>query len=383
MGRPIRGARRAGRGDAVAKERNSTIEVYRILAMVAIVGYHYGVHGGVLGGADSGGSERILVGFSSMGKWGVDVFVLIGAYFMSQASVRSRRTFRWRGLRSILIQVWSTSWIILIAALLWLPGGVEGDMIWDALFPVTSEFYWFVTVYVMLMILSPFINILVKAMNRRQHVTLIGILFVAWSVMSLIPDVKLGANSLAWFVELYLIAAYIAKYPLRGNAKAWGAAAVVLAAAVPISALLAFDVSLANPELGIDPELMRSQYAPFVALSAIAGLVAVTKMRPRTSPAINTIAGATFGVYLISDNAILRPVIWEDWVGTIDAAKDPATLPLHALVFTIVVYVAATLIELVRDRLVQRPLMSVGDRIFRRRTPADAPGQSSDVVPQR
>lgn len=362
-------------GHAMAKTRNSVLELYRILAMVAIVSYHYGVHGGVLGGADNGASEAFLTAYSSMGKWGVDVFVLIGAYYMAKS------TFRWRGLRSILVQVWSTSWIILLAALLWLPGGVDAKTTWHAFFPVSTKFYWFVTVYVMLIILSPFINILVKAMTRRQHGTLIAILFVAWSVLSLIPAVSLGANSMTWFIALYLAAAYVARYPLRGTAKAWGASAIALAVAVPLSALFARDIAASHPALNFDPELVRSQYAPFVVLSAVCGLVAVTKMRPRFWPVVNTVAAATFGVYLISDNAIIRPLIWEDWVGTVRAAQDPASLPWHALAFTAIVYAAATAIELVRDRLVQRPMMALGDRIFAPKPAADAPGEPS--IPSR
>jgi len=352
----------------VPKVRNSVIEAYRVLAMLAIVAYHYGVHGGVLGTTDMGESERFLVGYSSMGKWGVDAFVLIGAYFMAKS------TFRWRGMRSILVQVWSTAWIILVAALLFLPGGVDPETTWRAIFPVATEYYWFVTVYIMLMILSPFINILVKGMTQRQHITLMGILFVAWSVLSLIPAVSLGASSLTWFVELYLIASYIAHYPVRGRAKVWGASAILLAAAVPATALLANSVAATNPELGFDPELVRSQYAPFVALSAIFGLIAVTKLRPRFWPVVNTIATATFGVYLIHDNLILRPLIWESWVGTVQAAKNPAWLPLHAVAFTLIVFAVATAIELLRDRVVQRPLMAVGDRIFGPRAPSDASG---------
>lgn len=334
--------------------------------MLAIVSYHYGVHGGVLSDTDPGDAPNFLVGYASFGKWGVDAFVLIGAYFMAKQSVKKRGTFRWRGLRSILIQVWSTSWIILVAALLFLPGGVDAQTTVRAIFPVASEFYWFVTVYVMLMILSPFINILVKAMTQRQHLTLMGILFVAWSVLSLIPDVSFGANSLAWFFELYLIAAYIAHYPVRGGPKAWGAVAVGFAALVPVTTLLANQVAENYPALGIDPGLVRSQYAPFVVLSAISGLVSVVKTKPRFWPAVNTVAAATFGVYLIHDNAILRPLIWQDWVGTEAAVTNAAWLPWHAIGFTVLVYVVSTLIELVRDRLVQRPLMAVGDRLFKR-----------------
>ncbi|WP_160300072.1 acyltransferase [Demequina oxidasica] len=356
----------------MARQRNSVIEVYRILAMLAIVSYHYGVHGGVLGSADPSDAERFLTGYSTMGKWGVDAFVLIGAYFMAQS------TFRWRGLRSILIQVWSTSWMILIVALIWIPDRVDTETTWRALFPVATEFYWFVTVYVMLMIFSPFINLLVKAMSQRQHLTLVAVVLIAWSVLSVIPDVKFGANSMTWFVALYLVAAYVAKYRVSGPAKWWAASAAAFAALVPVTTLLASDVAATNPGLGFDPELMRSQYAPFVALSAICGLVAVTKMRPRFSPAINTIAAATFGVYLIHDNAILRPLIWESWVGTERAAADPSTLWWHAIGFTLVVYAAATAIELVRDRLIQRPLMKIGDRIFAPRTVSeDTPGTTT------
>ncbi|WP_430868468.1 acyltransferase family protein [Demequina aurantiaca] len=346
----------------MAVARNSVIEAYRILAMFAIVAHHYGVHGGVLKGTGGDNVQNFLLGYSSMGKWGVDVFVLIGAYFMAQS------TFRWRGMRAVLIQVWTTSWIILIVALIWLPGGVSTRTVWRAIAPVSTNYYWFVTVFVMLMILSPFINILVKAMTRRQHLTLVGVLFVAWSLLSLVPEVSFGVSNLAWFVELYLIAAFIARYPLSGTARGWGAAAIGFAVAVPLTTILAGAAARAVPVLEITPGLIRAQESPLVVLAAVCGLVAATKMRPRVSPAINLVASAAFGVYLIHDNPIIRPLLWKDWVGTVEAVQSPWLLPLHALLWSLAIYAAATLIELGRQRLVQRPLMKVGDRLFSPRT---------------
>lgn len=343
------------------KARNSVIEVYRILAMLAIVAYHYGVHGDAMGDAGGGAAQNFLLVYTSWGKWGVDAFVLIGAYFMSKS------TFRWRGMRAILTQVWSTSWIILVAALIWLPDVASGATTWHAVLPVATNFYWFVTVYVMLMVLSPFINVLVNGMTQRQHLALVGILFIAWSVLYFVRDFSFGANNLTWFIELYLIAAYIARYPLRGTAKAWGASALAFGVAVPITTVLAGALLSAHPSWDVAPWMFRSQFAPFVVLSAVCGLVAVTKMRPRVSTTVNTIAGATFGVYLIHDNAFIRQVLWSDWVNTGGAAREGWLLPLHAIAVTAMVYVVATLLELARQRVVQRPLMAVGDRIFKRR----------------
>lgn len=357
----------------MAKPRNSVIEAYRILAMVAIVAHHYGVHGGVMRGTGGSGTQYFLLGYSSMGKWGVDAFVLIGAYFMSQAP-----SFRWRGMRSVLIQVWSTSWLILMVALLWLPAQVSTTEAWRAIFPISTNFYWFVTVYVVLMILSPFINILIRAMQRRQHLMLVVILFVIWSVLAIVPGVSLEVNNLGWFVELYLIAAYVARYPIRGSARAWGGAALVFAIIVPLTTAAAGALASAQSQWGIGPDQLRAQHAPFVVLAAVCGFVAVAKMRAHTSRTINLVAGATFGVYLIHDNPFIRRLVWTEWVDTRSAAQEQWLLPLYAVAATVAVYVAATAIELVRQQVVQRPLMAAGDRVFRKRIAAGADGRRVD-----
>src|SRR5690554_4841112 len=89
------------------KRRNSTIEVLRIIAMIAIVAHHYGVHGGVMDGTNSAGTGVALSVISGFGKWGVNLFVLVGAYFMVE------RTTRGRALASIYSQVLPISWLIL------------------------------------------------------------------------------------------------------------------------------------------------------------------------------------------------------------------------------------------------------------------------------
>ena len=51
-----------------------------------------------------------------------------------------------------------------------------------AVFPVLSCEYWFVTMYVGMIVLSPFLNKLLTGLTQRQFRLLLGILFVLFSL---------------------------------------------------------------------------------------------------------------------------------------------------------------------------------------------------------
>ena len=79
------------------KERNSNLELLRIIAMLFIVASHFAFHGfGSLGSFNEvnfiiANSNNYLIYFLGMlGKIGVDVFVIISAYFM----INSKFTFK-------------------------------------------------------------------------------------------------------------------------------------------------------------------------------------------------------------------------------------------------------------------------------------------------
>lgn len=83
-----------------------------------------------------------------------------------------------------------------------------------AIMPISGNQYWFARVYLGLYILSPFLNILIHNLNKRQFQYLLlalTILFSLWG--SFIPFATTlnpeGGNSIIWFCILYLFAAYI------------------------------------------------------------------------------------------------------------------------------------------------------------------------------
>src|SRR5690554_2375037 len=215
------------------KRRNSTIEVLRIIAMIAIVAHHYGVHGGVMDGTNSAGTGVALSVVSGFGKWGVNLFVLVGAYFMVE------RPTRGRPLANIVSQVLPISWLILgLTAIFALdtltPGAAKASIM-----PVIFSQYWFVTAYVMLVLIGPYLALLARSLSRKQLGRLIAVGVVLWSLLIMVDGVWLGASNLGWFALLFMIAAYIKLHPIPGSRKTWTIAAISSVATM-LFGLLAF-----------------------------------------------------------------------------------------------------------------------------------------------
>lgn len=83
-----------------------------------------------------------------------------------------------------------------------------------------GQFYWFINIYVVLYILTPFINKLIENMNKKQFRRLLILLFVFLSVIPFITNNQIIDNNgyqIISFVMLYLIGAYFGKYKIKDN----------------------------------------------------------------------------------------------------------------------------------------------------------------------
>lgn len=161
------------------KQRNLNIEVLRILAMFLIVACHATLHLPWLLHVDS--NLDFLPGWKSAlaylvvqyGQVGVSIFFIISGYFLV------RKTFTWQRIFKTWFQMFCYSFISLIAVLIiarftTLPNSIapllSGDDLWRtvlwSIVPFIYGSYWFITAYVCLLLLAPFINCLFKHLSR-------------------------------------------------------------------------------------------------------------------------------------------------------------------------------------------------------------------------
>lgn len=182
--------------------RDSNIELLRIVSMMLIILFHFSVHGpwpadGVL-------ATDVAVGALAFGgKLGVNCFVLITGYFMTRSSVRMASVAR------VVLETWFYSWGLLILFAVAQPELVTQARLEKAALPLVSGEYWFVTNFVVLMVVSPFLNLLFDRLSRRGKSRLAAIGFVTISVLPTLTTFNPLGSDLLWFFYLYLLGGWI------------------------------------------------------------------------------------------------------------------------------------------------------------------------------
>lgn len=105
---------------------------------------------------------------------GVVVFMLITGYFMANQKITVTKILK------LLLEVWFFSIAIWICGVLFMGETLDEGYIKDMLFPILSDEYWFVSSYLIVVILSPLINLCLHHISAEAHLMLcIGLLFVS------------------------------------------------------------------------------------------------------------------------------------------------------------------------------------------------------------
>ena len=73
---------------------------------------------------------------------------------------------------------------------------------------------------------------------------------------------------------------------------------------------------------------------------------------------INIIASATFGVYLIHDSNIIRPLLWQELFKNAQYQDSMLLIP-YSIIVVAIVYLICTLIDLLRQQIIEKPFMKL------------------------
>ncbi|MDR1734102.1 MAG: acyltransferase [Oscillospiraceae bacterium] len=279
--------------------RNSNPELLRILAMLLIVLYHSLLEEpytlAVTAPSELRGSAvAMLIAF---GRPANNVFLLLAGYYGVQTPFRPHRLWNLAG------QTWfyaAALAVLSAAANRALPG--FSDLL-QLLSPLSQNRWWFITIYMGLMLFSPWLN---RFLCSLEEGSLRRLCLLSFALFCLLPSVllavygritnPLGASYLTWFFALYCIGAYFRRFPPKGKAS------VQLRLALAWSAVLLLTTVLSvNFFGGVMDRLWymhQPEYLP-AFLSALHWVLYFIGRKPFTSRIINTVSGCTFGVYLL------------------------------------------------------------------------------------
>lgn len=337
--------------------RNSAIELLRIVAMLFIVASHSSVHGCFPKRDSDFFLNNYMLDWLVLGNLGADIFVMISGYYLCT------KKFNVHSILKVLSQVWFYSFFCLGICLLRGKTFTLRELL-IVFFPTIFQEYWFFTAYIVLLLLSPYINILMENTSRRQLQNCLSIMLVLWCVIPSFTHQSMYGKELSQFLMLYLLGAYLRKYPdsiLRSTAIRYGLMLPAFVLLFTSSVVLRF-INNIFP-LQISEIYFYSRTSILIIACAVGMFSVAIYQKPWTNNTINTIASCTFGVYLFHDNPFIRSMLWPKWINNA-IFYDSWYLIIRIILSVILVFGVGILIELFRKKTIEKPLIVFTERIY-------------------
>ncbi len=294
------------------KFRQSNLELLRIIAMFSIICFHCVYYSRAV--TEPFTLNHYLVqSFLILGKFGVNLYILISGYFM----IKSR--FRWEKVILLICELYFYNIFIGIFSYLWTSSSFSfAGMINHILHGISHS--WFLKVYLMVYILSPFLNRLILNLTQIQLKRLIIITTIFWSVIPTAVSLFKGGesedilynNDFIIFIVVYIIGAYLRLYPSGiFNSKKSSAVIAALSFAFIFGFMFVYDrfSNILKPETAM---YFIKQDSVFIILMSIGVFCLFKDMKIKNSTVINTVASSLLGIYLLHDNKIGQTFIWKD-----------------------------------------------------------------------
>ena len=344
--------------NGTAKPRNSNLELLRILAMIGIVAHHLGYWGGFEFDTNSLSLNRLWVQFIQIGgKIGVVIFIYISGYFLVKADeIKTAKVIK------LWLQVFFYSLPVYLIFVLF---GIRSFGIMDLVkncLPIIFQKWWFATAYLLLYILSPFLNRVLKSLSEKQYIGFLLLTGICWCVIPTCTTQYFMGNELLFFVLIYSISGFIRLYKIKIQ---WSAAKCIVISivltALTFGSVVAFDIlGFKFPFLAENAlYLFIFQRSIMVVVIGLPVFIGFLKMNIGYKRVINFISPAMFGVFLIHENNIVRNWLWQD-VFSLSSYSNSKTLIPYTLLVLALVFVGCTIIEILRRysiELLSKPLI--------------------------
>lgn len=291
------------------KERQSNIELLRILAIIGVVVLHYNnpAIGGGMKYAEQGSINFYTLYFlESMFVCGVDLFMLISGYFMCNA----KKVNLWKPIELIIqVAVFKEAVYLLRVVMHSTPFSIKS--VFTSFIPAN----YFVILYCCVFMLSPYINRLIGGLSQKNLGGLICIAIMLFAVYPTVVDVLgelradefIGLSSVGMygsqygysivnFILMYLIGAFLR----LGKPKLLEWKTISLCGVLLIDILLMTVWARVNDVTGFFTERSAWEYCnPLVICEAVILFILFSRVKIGVIKPVNKLAEGVFSVFLL------------------------------------------------------------------------------------
>lgn len=351
------------------KTRNANLDLLRIISMVMIVCCHY------ITFADIFSTENIYfarIVFSSF-LCCVDIFVLITGWFYGYNASVNLNDFKkavYKSTNLWLITIFYTVSIFIIAVFCF-KQPISLRLLVKSVFPISCKTYWFLSAYVFLLFLMPFLNCLINNISTKSHCILVLLILIFVSV----PATFFQTNwlfdesegySIFWLVCLYIIGACLRRISdkIRQSKYIFLLCYLFCAAFTFLFFVIVRKICL---EFGISDKstiIFRQSSLPVLA-SGVFLLLFFAKINIKSSmlkKIIISVSSVTFDIYIIH---CYEPVRNNLFINILHADKyyNSPLLLLHFAGSVLLIVFSTTIIGLIRKKLLDKPFKFISEKV--------------------
>lgn len=325
--------------------RDSNIELCRIVCMLGVIMHHFVVHGGTIFIEEMCLNKIVAYALVPFGKLAFDCFLAISCWYLVDQQFKTERFLKtW-----FMVLFYSVTFAVVSK----LMGSTLALKDWFAvLLPIAGNSHGFAASYLMLYLLIPFLNRVTKNVTKKQ----------ARYLMYLLLYIECGTQIIGYFIEyrqpmsseivlfvlIYFIALNLKRWPL----KIIDNAPIMLAGFLIIYIVLFYTryIFTIDPVEPVSRFFMSTMCDESSLTNIVGGFMLFfffKQIHIKKSPIINSIATGTFAVLLIHDHNFFRYNLWNQIINTSSLNYESMLLP-KIVAYSIWIFFVCYVIEKVR-----------------------------------
>lgn len=350
-------------------ERNSSIEILKIFAMVLICLCHT-IPAAAYPSAtaenpfiDGVATTSLQYFFAScMGAAGLIgdvIFIVCSSYFLLESRKVKISKIALMLLNTLVIS------LIFMTVILSLGYKLSAMEIVRQIFPTIFQNNWFVTYYIVFYLLHPLLNIIIRSLDKRALGIAAALLFVQSYILLFVQSAAPGVNKLFCFVTIYFIVAYF-KYYGGSFTQSKKLNIIVLISSIVFYYAMRVAVNFIGLHYYADkpcPLFNLFHINNPVILAFSLSLFNLANRKSFVSKPINFLSSLSLLFYLIHHNNLIDKYIQPKWHEWFIGKFGGNLLAADMLLLFLILFTASILLSAVYKLTVERGTKFIADKI--------------------
>ncbi len=357
----------------ISKQRESGIELLKVISIFLIVLCH--VTNTLQGGAcnesvlgefvlnyskpGSGITNLILSIILYSGMLGNLIFIVSSSWFLVD-----RNKCNYKKLLRIFIDVFVISILCLLATGMYT--GFSKITHKDIIYSFLPNYFannWYITYYIVIALISPGLNWIIKNLNQQSHFILSIVLFALIFILGFVTGPAFNNLLITW-ISIYFIVAYFKLYGEKFCDSIKPNVILVIIGLLGIISVIILTYYLGSKfSIFKDTTRWNKLNNPFHLLISLGSFNLVRKIKFK-SKFVNYISSLSLLTYIIHENLLLRsyirPLVWN----YIYTSYGYHLVLLWVLIFTVILFISSILVSALYNISLQKLIHKLSDKIF-------------------